>query len=144
MSRVLDILDEEERDALRRTGQPRSLQPMLAVLTDDRFPDVDWLKFKCGHGQELVIGGFTEPHGSRTGFDEEFIEEFRGRLDRVERKTSPFDDDVRESEVHWVRPRCVGEFRFTEWTDAGKLRHRTFLVLGRDKDAHDVVREQPR
>lgn len=28
----------------------------------------DWLKFKCSQGQELVIGGFTEPQGSREGF----------------------------------------------------------------------------
>ena len=28
----------------------------------------DWLKFKCEHGQELVIGGFTEPRGSRVEF----------------------------------------------------------------------------
>jgi bifunctional non-homologous end joining protein LigD len=127
----------------------------------------DWLKFKCGHGQELVIGGFTEPHGSRTGFgallvgyyqgdslryagkvgtgyDEVFLEEFRGRLDRLERKTSPFDDEVHESGVHWVRPRYVGEFRFTEWTDADKLRHPTFLGLRRDKEAREVVREQAR
>lgn len=127
----------------------------------------DWLKFKCGHGQELVIGGFTEPHGQRsgfgallvgyyegdslryagkvgTGYDEEFLEEFRGRLDRLERKTSPFDGDVHESGVHWVRPKYVGEVRFTEWTDAGKLRHPTFLGLRRDKDARDVVREKPR
>ena len=127
----------------------------------------DWLKFKCAHGQELVIGGYTEPHGSRTGFgallvgyyegdslryagkvgtgyEEKFLEEFHGRLDRLERKTSPFDDEVDEPEVHWVRPKYVGEFRFTEWTDAGKLRHPTFLGLRHDKDAHDVVREKPR
>src|ERR1700731_51157 len=28
----------------------------------------DWLKFKCENGQEFVIGGYTEPRGSRTGF----------------------------------------------------------------------------
>lgn len=28
----------------------------------------NWLKFKCSLGQELVIGGFTEPKGSRIGF----------------------------------------------------------------------------
>lgn len=126
----------------------------------------DWLKFKCGHGQELVIGGFTEPRGSRigfgallvgyydgdklryagkvgTGFDDEFLEDFRKRLDGLERKTSPFSDEVRAKDVHWVRPEIVGEFRFTEWTDAGKLRHPTFLGLRRDKKARDVVREHP-
>ena len=28
----------------------------------------DWLKFKCENGQEFVIGGYTDPRGSRTGF----------------------------------------------------------------------------
>ncbi len=26
----------------------------------------DWLKVKCGHRQEMVIGGFTDPQGSRS------------------------------------------------------------------------------
>ena len=126
----------------------------------------DWLKFKCAHGQELVIGGFTEPRGSRvgfgallvgyfedgdlryagkvgTGYDDEFLAGFRDRLDRLERKTSPFAGDVHERGVHWVRPEIVGEFGFTEWTRDGKLRHPRFLGLRRDKDARDVVRERP-
>ncbi len=28
----------------------------------------DWLKFKCQNSQEFVIGGYTDPKGSRTGF----------------------------------------------------------------------------
>ena len=28
----------------------------------------DWLKLKCSHEQELVVGGFTAPQGSRTEF----------------------------------------------------------------------------
>jgi bifunctional non-homologous end joining protein LigD len=28
----------------------------------------DWLKFKCEQGQEFVIGGWTDPRGSREGF----------------------------------------------------------------------------
>ena len=126
----------------------------------------DWLKFKCAHGQELVIGGFTEPHGSRvgfgallvgyyehgelryagkvgTGYDDELLTSFRDRLDRLERKTSPFAGDVHERGVHWVRPELVGEFGFTEWTRDGKLRHPRFLGLRRDKEADDVVRERP-
>ena len=126
----------------------------------------DWLKFKCAKGQELVIGGFTEPHGSRigfgallvgyyeedklryagkvgTGYDDQFLDEFRTRLDDLARKTSPFADEVDEKEVTWVSPELVGEFGFTEWTGDGKLRHPRFLGLRRDKAAGDVVRETP-
>jgi bifunctional non-homologous end joining protein LigD len=125
----------------------------------------DWLKFKCANGQELVIGGFTEPHGSRTGFgallvgyyedgrlryagkvgtgySEAFLDDFRRRLDRLARATSPFADEVKERGVTWVSPKLVGEFGFTEWTREGRLRHPRFLGLRRDKAAADVVREQ--
>lgn len=124
----------------------------------------DWLKFKCVKGQELVIGGFTEPQGSRTGFgallvgyyqdgklryagkvgtgyDDAFLGRFRKRLDGLARKTSPFSDDVPEQGAHWVSPRLVGEFGFTEWTSHGRLRHPRFLGLRRDKAAKDVKRE---
>lgn len=124
----------------------------------------DWLKFKCAKGQELVIGGFTEPHGSRigfgallvgyyddgklryagkvgTGYDDAFLAEFRERLDGLVRKTSPFADPVKESGVTWVAPKLVGEFAFTEWTRDGKLRHPRFLGLRRDKAPREVVRE---
>jgi bifunctional non-homologous end joining protein LigD len=123
----------------------------------------DWLKFKCGKGQELVIGGFTEPKGDRhgfgalllgyfdsgelryagkvgTGFDEAFLKDFRETLDARRRETCPFDDDVDE-DASWVCPDLVAEIGFTEWTSAGKLRHPRFLGLRRDKAAKDVVRE---
>ncbi|HSN81277.1 MAG TPA: non-homologous end-joining DNA ligase [Polyangiales bacterium] len=124
-----------------------------------------WLKFKCVHQQELVIGGFTDPQGSRvgfgalltgyyedgelrysgkvgTGYDDELLKSLRKRLDRLERKTSPFDEDVSEKNVHWVTPELVGEFGFTEWTRKGRLRHPRFLGLRKDKDAKDVHRER--
>jgi DNA ligase D-like protein (predicted ligase) len=124
----------------------------------------DWLKFKCGRGQELVIGGFTEPKGERigfgalllgyyddgklryagkvgTGFDDDFLREFRKRLDTRRRDTPPFADEVDE-DATWVRPDLVAEIGFTEWTGSGKLRHPRFLGLRRDKAAKDVTREE--
>jgi DNA ligase D-like protein (predicted ligase) len=125
-----------------------------------------WLKLKCVHQQELVIGGFTDPHGSRvgfgalltgyyeegtlkyagkvgTGYDDELLSELRKHLDGLERETSPFDEDVSERGVHWVAPKLVGEFGFTEWTRKGRLRHPRFLGLRKDKNPKDVRRERP-
>ena len=125
----------------------------------------DWLKFKCAKGQELVIGGFTEPAGERlgfgalllgyfehgrlryagkvgTGFDDAFLESFRETLEARRRETPPFDDAVEEDAI-WVRPDLVAEIGFTEWTGAGRLRHPRFLGLRRDKAAEDVIREVP-
>ncbi len=126
----------------------------------------DWLKFKCVHQQELVIGGFTAPKGSRTrfgallvgyhedgelryagkvgtGYDQQTLDRVGDLLESRTRTTSPFDDRVRESDVTWVTPELVGEFGFTEWTRDGRLRHPRFLGLRDDKDAADVVRERP-
>lgn len=128
----------------------------------------DWLKLKCVSRQELVIGGFTEPHGTRkrfgallvgyhdrgelvyagkvgTGYDEETLESLGDALEAREREASPFSnpEEIGDAEVRWVAPELVGEFGFTEWTDDGKLRHPRFLGLRRDKDAGDVARERP-
>ncbi len=127
----------------------------------------DWLKFKCGQGQELVIGGFTEPEGERvgfgallvgahddegrlryagkvgTGYDDDFLDDFRKRLDEIATDDCPFVDRPPENAATWVEPEFVGEFGFTEWTEDGKLRHPRFLGLRRDKDPEDVVRERP-
>ncbi len=126
----------------------------------------DWLKLKCGRRQELVIGGFTDPEGTRvgfgalllghyddgnlryagrvgTGFDDALLQRLRERLDGLAVERSPFADEVdRESDAHFVRPELVAEIGFTEWTDAGRLRHPRFLGLRADKPARDVVREQ--
>lgn len=126
----------------------------------------DWLKFKCEHGQELVVGGYTEPKGSRTdfgallmgyyddgalryagkvgtGFDHALLTEIAGRLATLGRADAPFADAeaIRERGVHWVEPELVAEVGFTEWTRDGRLRHPRFLGLRDDKPAVRVVRE---
>jgi bifunctional non-homologous end joining protein LigD len=127
----------------------------------------DWLKLKCEAGQELVIGGFTAPQGSRTdfgalllgyfrdgelqyagkvgtGFDRELLDSLGRRLRSLSRDTSPFVNPsaIRERGVTWVRPELVGQIGFTEWTSAGRLRHPRFLGLRDDKSATEVVRER--
>jgi len=127
----------------------------------------DWLKLKCGNRQELVIGGFTDPQGSRvgfgallvgyyekgelryagkvgTGYDDALLESLSKRLARLERETCPFATPPKEKGAHWVSPKLVGEVGFSEWTGDGKLRHPRFLGLRTDKKARDVVRERPR
>ncbi|HMG25653.1 MAG TPA: non-homologous end-joining DNA ligase [Acidimicrobiia bacterium] len=126
----------------------------------------DWLKFKCVNSQEFVIGGFTEPAGSRnelgalligyydgtdlryagkvgTGFDERMLRDLGIRLRRLERPASPFAERVSPRKVHWVQPRLVCEVGFTEWTGDGRLRHPRFMGLRRDKPPRQVVRERP-
>jgi DNA ligase D-like protein (predicted ligase) len=129
----------------------------------------DWLKFKCETSQEFVIGGFTDPKGTRahfgallvgyydpdgrltyagkvgTGFSAPVLASLHASLVRRERKTSAFEagTDLPRHEVHWVRPELVAQVGFQEWTTAGQLRHPRYLGLRDDKAASEVVREMP-
>jgi bifunctional non-homologous end joining protein LigD len=157
--------EEMYRDACRR-----GLEGIMAKRADSPYRhgrSRDWLKLKCSHEQELVIGGFTAPQGSRTdfgallvgyyedgvlryagkvgtGFDRHTLAELGARLRELETDSSPFD------RVHpvprgtrWVRPELVAQIGFTEWTRDGRLRHPRYLGLRDDKPASEVVRERP-
>src|SRR4051812_21245097 len=110
----------------------------------------DWLKFKCSAEQELVIGGFTAPKGSRTdlgalllgyyedgnlryagkvgtGFTQATLRDLTERLTPLRRDSSPFADEVRERTASWVQPELVAQIGFSEWTRDGRLRHPRFL-----------------
>lgn len=125
-----------------------------------------WLKMKCEATQELVVGGFTEPQGTRvglgallvgyfegddfvfagklgTGFDTKLLRELRARLDALEIPKPPFTKAVGlpRLRAHWVRPEVVVQAAFTEWTVHGKLRHPRLLGVRTDKAAREVVRE---
>ncbi|MBV8355992.1 MAG: non-homologous end-joining DNA ligase [Candidatus Eremiobacteraeota bacterium] len=126
-----------------------------------------WLKIKAQKRQEFVVGGWTDPRGSRkgfgalivgyyergrliyaghvgTGFSHELLRAITRRLEKLERKSCPFAVTPPKSNApaHWISPELVAEVRFTEWTDEGYLRHPAFLGLREDKDPKSVVREK--
>jgi bifunctional non-homologous end joining protein LigD len=127
----------------------------------------DWVKIKAQHEQEFVIGGWTDPRGSRkgfgslllgahegnklyfvgavgTGFSAARISEIMQQLAPLARATSPFANEVVASApVHFVRPQLVAEVRFTEWTRDRILRQPAFLGMRTDKNAKDVTLELP-
>ena len=129
-----------------------------------------WVKTKCLQRQEFVVGGFTDPEGSRrgigallvgyhagtqlmyagkvgTGYTQKLLLELRERLDRLAQPTSPFSPEPPRAWTgasrHWVAPELVAEVAFAEWTNDGRLRHPSFQGLRLDKPARDVVREAP-
>jgi DNA ligase D-like protein (predicted ligase) len=127
----------------------------------------DWLKLKCTRAQELVIGGFTAPRGTRTelgallvghfdagrlryagkvgtGFTRQTLRDLAERLAPLVRETSPFEPEKGiPRAATWVEPELVGQFAFMEWTADGRLRHPSFLGLRFDKPAREVIRETP-
>jgi DNA ligase D-like protein (predicted ligase) len=154
---------------LLREACRRKWEGLIAKRVDSTYSGSrsrDWLKLKCSAEQELVIGGYTAPKGSRTefgallvghfegdrlryagkvgtGFDRDTLLDVHGRMAKLERKTTPFADEVKEKDVTWVKPELVAQIGFTEWTRDGRLRHPRFLGLREDKAASDVVRERP-
>ena len=127
----------------------------------------DWVKVKAQLRQEFVVGGWTDPQGSRkgfgalllgaydgealryvgsvgTGFSQTVLRDLHARLQRIARKTSPFGSPVPGvSGSHWVKPELVVEVRFTEWTRDQQLRHPAYLGPRFDKDASAVTLELP-
>lgn len=126
----------------------------------------NWLKLKCMNQQELIIGGYTEPAGSRigfgalllgyyekgklqyagkvgTGFTDKILQDLLEKMTRIEIKSPEFEHpkQIKNKNVHWVKPELVAEMSFTEWTSGNKLRHPSFLGLRRDKDPREVVKE---
>jgi bifunctional non-homologous end joining protein LigD len=127
-----------------------------------------WLKVKCEQRQEFVIGGFTEPAGSRqgfgalllgfyedgrlryagkvgTGFSDRVLKTLHQTLVALERPKPPFVNPPTGYEAkgaHWVTPQLVAEIRFAEWTQEGILRQPSFQGLRTDKPATEIGRER--
>jgi bifunctional non-homologous end joining protein LigD len=160
----------EHGEELFREACRKGLEGVIAKRADSPYTGSrsrDWLKLKCHHEQELVIGGFTAPKGSRTefgallvgynengtiryagkvgtGFDQATLRELGARLRRLEQDRSPFAPfKPIPPSTRWVRPELVAQIAFAEWTRDARLRHPRYLGLRDDKPASEVVREVP-
>jgi bifunctional non-homologous end joining protein LigD len=126
-----------------------------------------WIKLKCRQHQDFVIGGYTAPGGSRTGFgallvgvferagklqyagkvgtgfDERLLQGLARRLAPLKQPASPFERPPKERNVTWVRPTLVAEVAYTERTNEGLLRQASFMGLREDIPAKSVGEEPP-
>ena len=128
----------------------------------------DWLKLKCVWEQEFVIGGYTDPGGSRTdfgallvgyyeqgslryagkvgtGYTKATLHDLGLRLRKLETAEPAFVDAATRfpAAPHWTRPELVAQIGFAEWTSDARLRQARFLGLRDDKSPAEVVRERP-
>lgn len=153
-------------EAAKQTGLEGILAKRRAsVYVEQRSRE--WQKIKITRRLECVIGGYTEPEGSRqyfgsvvlglygkkgelvhigqagTGFDQKMLEQMWTVLRKLETPRNPFASKVQAlRKVHWVQPKLVAEIKFAEWTHEGQLRAPVFLGLRTDKEPKECRREE--
>ncbi|MBT2335239.1 DNA ligase D [Variovorax paradoxus] len=128
----------------------------------------DWIKLKCSQRQEFVIGGYTDPKGSRvgigalligvhddtgdlvyagavgTGFNGRTLADMLERLKPLGVDKRPFKNPTEnDRRAHWVKPVLLAEVTFSDWTKDGHVRHPVFHSVRSDKPAKAIVREKP-
>jgi len=146
------------------------LEGIIAKRRNSRYQSsrsADWIKLKCGLRQEFVIGGYTDPQGTRTGFgalllgvhdangalqyagnvgsgfSQRTLTELTTTLAAQARNKSPFSGSAQiEGKPRWVAPTLVAEVSFAAWTRAARIRHAVFRGLRTDTDARAIVREK--
>jgi bifunctional non-homologous end joining protein LigD len=161
--------------ALFEAAKQRGLEGILAKKRSSVYQEKrssDWLKIKITQRQECVIGGYTDPEGSReyfgalvlglydrkgrlihvgqvgTGFDQKTLREMFARLQGLKTKQNPFYGEIGGlRKVHFVRPELVAEIKFAEWTHESaeggvKLRAPVFMGLRADKPAEECRLEE--
>ena len=154
-------------DAARDAGLEGLLAKHAASKYESRRSR-EWIKIKINTEQEFVIGGFTEPQGSRshfgalvlgvwedgklrwvgnagTGFDQRTLKDLYGRLEPLITDECPFSPRPKPDRgMTWVRPDLVAQVKFTNWTQDNHLRAPVYLGLRNDKPAQQVSKEEPR
>jgi bifunctional non-homologous end joining protein LigD len=159
-------------DASRRQGLEGIIAKRLESAYVPGRRTREWIKVKNVRAQEIVIGGWLPGKGRReemigalvvgyhepedgerglryagkvgTGFTEEDLRRLSELMEPLRRDDSPFEGRQPPRETVFVEPRLVAEIEFNEWTSAGTLRHPSFKGLRDDKDAAEVIREEPR
>ncbi|MBJ2154259.1 DNA ligase D [Variovorax sp. IB41] len=134
--------------------------------TSRRSPN--WIKLKCSQRQEFVIGGYTDPKGSRvgfgsllmgvhdeagdliyaggvgSGFNDRLLADLLARMQKLAIDERPFKNRTEnDRRAHWIKPVLLAEVTFSEWTSDGHIRHGVFHALRSDKPAKAIVREKP-
>ena len=172
---VSQVIEGNPR-ALLRAASAAGFEGVMGKRADAAYQSGrsrDWIKLKSGHRQEFVVGGFTDPRGSRagfgslllgvhdgeghlryagnvgTGFDDATLATMHKELKKLESAGSPFKDAPRRVgpgrlEPHWIKPKMIAEISFAGWTTDGHVRQGVFQGLRKDKNPKQITREEPK
>jgi len=165
---------DEDPKKLLASAREAGLEGLIGKRGDSRYHaqrSMDWVKLKVSARQEFVIGGFTDPKGSRTGigslllgihdeqgalryagnvgsgFDEKTLAKLRAQLAEIEVDASAFADaparvgTVKLAKPHWVKPKLIAEVSFAQWTRGGHVRQAVFHGLRSDKPPGHITKE---
>jgi bifunctional non-homologous end joining protein LigD len=150
----------ESGEELFQAAVSNGLEGIVAKRVDSPYPTgrtSNWLKFKTTKEIEAVVGGWTDPQGSRqyfgsllvglykdktlqfiggvgTGFPNKLEKDIYQKLNSIASDKCPFVPQPRTREKsHWVAPELVARVGFAEWTSDQHLRQPRFLGLQSDR-----------
>ena len=160
---------EADADSLLEAACQLRLEGVIGKRADSPYVSArspTWIKLKCTQRQEFVIGGYTDPKGSRTGigslllgvhdpqgrliysgnvgtgFDHKTLSDLHAKLSALKVSKAPFHQLPTSIKGQWVSPKLVAEVSFGEWTQDGRIRHSVFHGLRTDKEPEKITKEK--
>lgn len=160
---------EKQGKKLFLEAQKKGLEGIMAKRMDSLYVSRrsrEWLKIKTHKRQEVVIGGYTQPRGTRKhfgallvgiyndkhefiycghvggGFNRKLLAEIYAIMKPLEQNICPFKSKPKTNTPFvWIKPQLVCEVSFSEWTTDESMRQPIFIGMRMDKKAKTVKKE---
>lgn len=158
-----------EGERLFELAEKQHLEGIVGKQASSVYPSgrtTAWLKFKIEKEVDAVVGGWTEPKGSReyfgalllglyssdeliyvggigSGFTVEMQKRLWPKLQELKTSECPFSERPSTREKpSWVKPKLVARARFGGWTEGTHLRQPRFVGLQEDRDPRECTLEK--
>ncbi|MCX7619618.1 MAG: non-homologous end-joining DNA ligase [Acidimicrobiales bacterium] len=154
-ARSLEGVVAKRRESPYEPGRRSPAWRKIKVRRQQEFVVGGWIPGRGGHANHigsLLLGYFDGPHlrfagKVGTGFTRAELERLARVLAPLESADCPFEPppspQASVRAAHWVRPELVVQVAYSEWSHEGHLRHPSYLGQRYDKDAREVMREEP-
>jgi bifunctional non-homologous end joining protein LigD len=163
---TVDGLREKLREFFRQEVRKLGLEGLIGKRAKSIYEvgtrSGAWIKIKLLHEQEFVIGGYTEPEGTRqffgslivgfyrrnelvfvgrvgTGFSTNLLRNLHSRLKEIERSSCPFVNLPLPRGSKWGQGITASEMRFCHWVEPRLVCEVKFSELTRDERLRQPV-----